>query len=175
MKYKEALTESMNLLAKDKSCRFVGYNVRYGSMANNTLKYVPVEQLIETPVAENLMAGMGIGMSIIGLKPVIWFERFDFILNALDSIVNHLDKIEKISDGQFIPKVIIRVIVGGSKNPLYTGLTHIQDFTESISKMVSFPVIKLNSVNDVIEEYKKASKWETNVMLIEERDRYEEE
>jgi pyruvate dehydrogenase E1 component beta subunit len=175
MKYKEALKNSMNLLATDKDCRFVGYNVRYGSKANGTLKEVEVDKLIETPVAENLMAGIAIGMSIEGLKPVVYFERFDFILNALDSIVNHLDKIETISNAEYKPKVIIRVNIGGTKNPLFTGITHTQDFTDVLFKMVSFPVIKLLSVADVIKYYTVAANWKTSMILVEERDRYEEE
>jgi pyruvate dehydrogenase E1 component beta subunit len=175
MKYKDALRQSMTFLSEDLNCRFLGYNVKYGSKANGTLVNINNNQLIETPVAENLMVGMAIGMSIEGLKPVVYFERFDFILNALDSIVNHLDKIEKLSNNEYNPKVIIRVNIGGTKKPLFTGLTHTQDFTEVLSKMVSFPVIKLVTVNDIIKYYVLASKWETSMMLIEERDRYEEE
>jgi pyruvate/2-oxoglutarate/acetoin dehydrogenase E1 component len=175
MKYKDALKQSMTLLSEDSNCRFLGYNVKYGSKINGTLKDIDENKLIETPVAENLMAGMAIGMSIEGLKPVVCFERFDFILNALDSIVNHLDKMNVISKGEYDPKVIIRVVIGSIKKPLFTGITHTQDLTESISKMVNFPVIKLSSVDEVIKYYYEASKWKSSMMLIEERDRYEEE
>jgi pyruvate/2-oxoglutarate/acetoin dehydrogenase E1 component len=175
MKYKDALKQSMNLLAQNEKCRFVGYNVRYGSKANGTLKDVKENQLIETPVAENLMAGMAIGMSIEGLNPVVYFERFDFILNALDAIVNHLDKISIISKGEYEPRVLIRTIIGSTKNPLYTGITHTQDLTEAIKKLVTFPVIKLSSVDDIVKNYKTASLWNSSMILIEERDRYEEE
>ena len=65
-----------------------------------TLKDVPDDQKIETPVAENLMVGLAIGMSFEGFKPVVYFERHDFMLVAADAISNHIDKIERISHGE---------------------------------------------------------------------------
>jgi pyruvate/2-oxoglutarate/acetoin dehydrogenase E1 component len=41
---------------------FIGYNVKYGN-AMGTLKNIPDSQKIETPVAENLMSGLAIGLS----------------------------------------------------------------------------------------------------------------
>src|SRR5579871_6790066 len=109
--YKEALTAAMDQLALDPTVRFVGYGLLHGRAAG-TLKNVPVAQIVETPVAENLMVGLAIGMSLRGLRPVVYIERMDFILNALDAIVNHLDKIGGMSHGQFNPAVILRVVVG---------------------------------------------------------------
>jgi len=174
MKYKEALKQSMKILAKDKDCRFIGYGVKYGAKGNGSLVEVPDSQLIETTVSENLIIGMAIGMSIAGLKPVVYIPRFDFIIDALDSIVNHLDKIDKISEGEFCPKVLIRTVVGGTKTPLYTGLTHVQDFTEAMIKMVSFPVIKMKTSEEIFHYINIASEWKTSMILIEEKDRYEE-
>jgi pyruvate/2-oxoglutarate/acetoin dehydrogenase E1 component len=175
MKYKEILTDMMGLLATNKDCRFIGYNVKYGSKANGTLKNIDDKQLIETPIAENLMVGMAIGMAIDGLRPVVYFERFDFIMNAMDAIVNHLDKIKTISNGEYDPKVIIRVNIGGTKKPLYTGITHTQDFTEAMIKLVTFPVVKLDTISKIQENYTIAAQWKSSMMLIEERDRFDEE
>jgi pyruvate/2-oxoglutarate/acetoin dehydrogenase E1 component len=119
----------MESLAADPLVRFVGYGVRIGGRAQGTLKNVPDSQLIEMPVAENLMVGFAIGLALKGLKPVVFIERFDFILNALDAIVNHLDKIETISRGEFKPAMILRIVVGNKSKPLFTGETHTQDFT----------------------------------------------
>jgi pyruvate dehydrogenase E1 component beta subunit len=174
MIYIDALKYSMNKLAKQDKTIFIGYNTKY-TRAANTLRDVPESQLIETPVAENLMAGMAIGMSLRGYKPIVYFERFDFVLNALDSIVNHLDKIKKMSNNEYDPKVIIRVVIGRKDKPLYSCITHVQDYTEAVSKMVDFPVIKLNTSKDILHYYKKASKWETSMMLVETRGFYDNE
>jgi len=174
MNYKEALKQSMEMLARDKRVRFMGYNIKYGSRAYGTLKDVPFEKCIETPLAENLMTGMAIGMSLEGFRPVLFFERHDFLLNGLDSIVNHLDKIEEMSLGEYKTPVIIRAAIGGRK-PINPGVQHFQDYTEAISGMVSFPIIELKKSEQIIPEYKQALKLKIPIMLIERRDLYETE
>src|SRR3989344_5918500 len=112
MKYQEAIKHWMEKLAQDEKVIFLGYNIKYGSKAYGTLKDVPKEKLIETPLAENLMVGLAVGLALEGFKPVLFFERHDFILVAMDALVNHLDKIERMSHGEFKPVVLIRAIVG---------------------------------------------------------------
>ena len=166
MKYKEAIKISMENLARSSITNvFLGYGVKYGGMANGTLKNIPDYQLIETPVAENLMAGLAIGMSLEGYFPIVFYERFDFVLNALDSIVNHLDKAKLMSHGEFDPKVLIRIAIGNKKAPLFTGATHTQDFTEALAKLVAIPVIKLPyDSQKIIELYKKACESFKNLL-----------
>lgn len=172
MTYKEELKKAMDFLGQDKRTVFVGYNIKYGSMGNGSFVDIRKEQLIETPVAENLMIGMAIGMSIEGFKPVVFIERFDFIMCAMDALVNHLDKINTISKGEFTPKVIIRCVVGNKKNPLYTGDTHTQDFTKTMKDLLNMPVVRLKSVYD---DYRIAYNISQSCMLIEEKDLYEQQ
>ena len=105
LSYKEAMIQTQTELG-EKGAIFIGYNVKYGN-AIGTLKDVPDEQKLETPVAENLMAGLAIGMSFEGFLPVVYYERHDFMLVAADAIINHIDKIERISHGEFKCPVII--------------------------------------------------------------------
>ena len=153
--YKDELTEAMTGLGIDPLVRFVGYGIKYGR-AMGTLKYVADEQLIETPVAENLMVGLAVGLALKGLKPVVFFERFDFVLNAMDAIVNHLDKIKEISDNEFNPTMILRIVVGNKQKPLFTGPTHVQDLSKGLQAMVSFPVIPLMEPSFIQPAYQVA-------------------
>jgi pyruvate/2-oxoglutarate/acetoin dehydrogenase E1 component len=162
----------MECLAEDKQTVFIGCNTKNSYRANGTLKDVPDCQIIETPVAENLMMGLAIGMSLEGHKPIVFFERFDFILNAFDAIINHLDKLADISDGQFVPKVIVRVCVGRRTTPLFSGCTHTQDFTEQVKELVHFPVIKLLDKNEIFDAYMRAYHSTQSYMIIEENDLY---
>jgi pyruvate dehydrogenase E1 component beta subunit len=166
----------MEELAKNKRVLFLGYNVKYGPKANGCLINVPNEQLIETPVAENLMMSMAIGMSIKGYIPVVYFERFDFIMNAMDAIVNHLDKFRQISNGEFNPTCIIRCVIGGKAKPLYTGPTHTQDFTDKIKHFISFPVIKPDTGEQLLQTYRNAHSniQHHSTMIVEEKDWYED-
>lgn len=153
--YKDELIKAMDFLSADPLVRFVGYGVTNGK-AMGTLRNVNPEQLIEMPVAENLMVSFAIGLSLKGLKPVVFIERFDFILNALDAIVNHLDKIEAISHGEFKPAIILRVVVGNRLKPLFTGKTHTQDFSVALRALVSFPVIQLQEACEIVGSYEIA-------------------
>jgi pyruvate/2-oxoglutarate/acetoin dehydrogenase E1 component len=155
--YKDALIKANTLLADDERSRFIGYGLQKGR-ALGTLKEVSLSQIIEMPVAENLMAGFGIGLSLKGYRPILFIERMDFLLNALDAIVNHLDKIQRKSGGEFSPSMIIRCIVGNKNKPLYTGITHTQDFSDALRSMVSFPVVQLKETEDILQSYKEAAR-----------------
>lgn len=170
MTYKEAIIQSMKTVEKDSDAVFIGYNVKCGK-AGGTLEGISEDKLIETPVAENLMVGMAIGMSLNGKLPVVYFERFDFILNAMDALINHLDKIEDLSEGEFLPKVIIRCVVGGTKKPLYTGPTHTQDFSWMFSKC-SFPVLNCKTPDEILSAYSTAIKSNKSSMIVEYKDLY---
>jgi hypothetical protein len=134
LNYKAELSAAMLRLSADPAMRFIGYGIRTGR-AMGTLKGVPDCQLVETPVAENLMVGLAIGMALRGLRPLVFIERCDFLLNAADAIVNHLDKIRLMSHGEFAPAVLLRVVVGNAAKPLFTGATHTQDFTRAFAMM----------------------------------------
>lgn len=171
--YREQLTLAMDNLAADKAVRFIGYGVKIGARALGTLKNVPEDRLVETPVAENLMVGLATGMSLAGLRPLVFIERMDFILNALDAIVNHLGAAKKISRGQFQPAAILRVVVGNRHKPLYTGLTHVQDFTEAVRQMVDFPVVRLTDTEQIASAYFEAHEGlhcGRSTMLVEHKD-----
>lgn len=112
---------------------YIGYNLKYGSKNYGFLKNTPKNQIIEMPVAENLMTGVAIGMALEGFKPVLIFERHDFILIALDQLINHLSKLKKMSKGLFNPKVIIKARVG-KKKPFNAGIQHTQNFSWILKK-----------------------------------------
>jgi len=171
MKYGEAIKKSMENLAQNTKVLFIGYNLIHGSRAYGSLKDIPSNKIIETPVAENLMAGLSTGLAIEGFRPVLIFERHDFMLNALDGLVNHLDKLKGLSNGEYSPPVIIRAIVG-SKAPINPGPQHMQDFTEAFKKMISFPIYEPETSREVLDSYKRAEGLKSAAMIIEKKDLY---
>ena len=167
--YKDAMNIAMEELGKNGAI-FIGYNVAKGD-AMGTLKGVSIDQKLETPVAENLMMGLAIGMSFEGFRPVVYFERHDFMMVAMDAIVNHLDKIERISHGEYKVPIIIRAI-SADGGPFYSGPTHSQDFTEILKTAVSFPVLEPLNGADVLQMFNYA--WNSNrpAIIIEKKSRY---
>lgn len=154
--YRQALTDSMKAFAEDlKSC-FVGYGLQNGKGGNGTLKEIPNEKICETTVAEELMVGMATGMSLAGLLPMVIIERFDFIWRGADALINYLDKAREISRGEFNPCVILRVIVGNSRKPLFTGPTHTQNYTEAFRHILRMPVYEVKTAEEVQAAYERA-------------------
>ena len=167
--YKDAVENVMTKLGEEGAV-FIGYNVARGD-AMGTLKNVHAEQKIETPVAENLMMGLAIGMSFEGFKPVVYFERHDFMMVALDAIVNHLDKIERISHGEFKVPVIVRAVSADS-GPFYSGITHSQDFTAMLKTAVTIPVIEPTNGEEVVNAFRQAAMSDRPAIIIEKKSRY---
>ena len=108
MKYKDELIKSMEWLGEKDDTIFLGQSVSYsGNAIYNTLSTVSEDKKLELPVFEEIQMGMGTGMALEGLVPISCFPRFDFLLRCMDSLVNHLDKIQEMTEDNFKPKVIV--------------------------------------------------------------------
>lgn len=176
MNYKEETKKAMQLLAENKKTIFLGQTVEYkGSAMFGSLDSVPSEKKIELPIIEDTQMGMSIGLALEGFIPVSIFPRMDFLICAMNQLVNHLDKIPEMSNKQFSPKVIIRTMIGGTK-PLYPGCQHCSDYTDALKLFLkNIDVIKLEKPEDIVPAYKKALESPNSTLLIEVADLYNEE
>lgn len=155
--YLDALTEAMKLTMEDSSTIFIGQQiVYYGNPMSKTIEGLPKERMIETPVMEETQMGMTIGLAMAGHRVVSFYPRWDFLICATNQLVNHLDKLEVMSDGEFYPNVIIRVGKGSDK-PLDPGHQHkgnyINEF-KSLCKNIEFHDLK--TAYDIELAYKYA-------------------
>ena len=157
MKYFDELKKSMNYLAENDKTIFIGQAVEVpGTAMTNTLKEVNSKKLLELPVAEEMQMGMTLGLALDGYIPISIFPRWNFVLLAMNQLINHLDKVNIMSNNGFKVKTIVRTGVG-SQRPLHPQHQHIGDFTDMVRKMcTSIEVIKLNEPEDIFPSYKKA-------------------
>ena len=173
MGYKEEITRAMSLLAGDARTVFMGQAVAWpGTYMTQTLAGVPPERLIELPVAEEMQMGMATGLALAGHVPVCIYPRFNFMLLAVNQIVNHLDKLPLISG--YRPKVIIRVGIGTTR-PIHPQAQHVGDFTEAFKLMCrTIEVVRLADERYIVPAYERALKREDgcSTMLVEYGDRY---
>ena len=172
--YKDEIIKAMKFLAEKPNSIFIGQSVRFkGTGLYWTIENIDDSKKIETPIFEDIQLGISIGMALNGLTPISIFPRMDFLVLALNQLVNHLDKFEEMSDGQFKPKVIIRTSIGSVK-PLFPGPQHSQDHTEALMKMcTNINIVKLTDKNLIMEEYKKAFLNDRSTILIELPDLYD--
>jgi len=177
MKYFEELKKSMNYLAKNERTIFLGQAVKVpGTSMSNTFKEINPNKLIELPVAEEMQMGITNGFAINGLIPVSVFPRWNFLLLAINQLINHLDKIKLMSNDGYKTKVIIRTGIG-SERPLHPQYQHVGDFTDAVKKMcTNIEIIKLNEVKDIFPSYKKALEREDgkSTIVVEYGDYYNE-
>jgi len=168
LSYFHALTDSMTFLAEHPKTLFVGQGVKYdGQRMHASFSGVPMERRIEFPVAEDFQMGFCMGLALEGYIPVSVYPRMDFLLLAVNQLVNHLDKVR-----QFNPKVIVRVAVGSEK-PLNPGPQHTQDHSAALRSMLTtIPVFEILQPQDAVFTYRKALNYDYSSVVVEYMGKY---
>jgi pyruvate dehydrogenase E1 component beta subunit len=65
-------------------------------------------RVIDTPITEQGFAGVGIGASFAGLRPIVEFMTFNFAMQAIDQIINSAAKTRYMSGGQMACPIVFR-------------------------------------------------------------------
>lgn len=177
MTYFDELKRSMEFLAADPRTVFMGQAVAVpGTAMSNTLKGVDPTRLIELPVAEEMQMGMTTGMALAGLVPVSLFPRWNFLMCGLSQLVNHLDKLEVMSNGGYRSKAIVRTGIG-SERPLHPQHQHVGDYTEALRLMCrTIEVIRLDEPEQIFPAYERALRRDDgrSTLIVEYGDYYSE-
>ena len=84
------------------------------------------DRIIDTPVSESACTGAAVGASLAGMKPIVVHPRMDFMLYAMDAIVNQAAKWSHMLGGQAHPGVTIRSIInrGGEQGAQHSQALH---------------------------------------------------
>ena len=168
MTYKDSLTNMMTKLGEMDNTIFLGQQILFpGNPMSGTLINVPKEKMIELPVMEDSQMGMSLGMAMTGKFVITFYPRWDFLICAANQLVNHVDKIELMSNGQWKPNMIIRV-AKGSEIPLNPGPQHRGNYLnefQSITQTIKF--FDCLTVDDIENAYNHAIN-EGGITLINE-------
>tara|TARA_B110000483_G_C18094515_1_gene503320 strand:- start:414 stop:950 length:537 start_codon:yes stop_codon:yes gene_type:complete len=177
MKYFTELSNAMKFLNKFKKTIFIGQAVSYaGTGMTNTLKDVSKKKKLELPVAEEMQMGMTLGLAMEGFIPISIYPRWNFLILALNQLVNHVDKLNEMGNGGFENRIIIRTGIG-SVRPLNPQSQHDSDFTSAVQIMCrNIDIIRLEDPKDIMPAYKKAilRKDKKPTILVEYGDYYNE-
>lgn len=71
------------------------------------------ERVIDSPLAESMLAGMSVGMSIGGLKPIIEFQFMGFIYPGVNQIISHACRMRNRTRGRLYCPIVFRAPFGG--------------------------------------------------------------
>jgi 2-oxoisovalerate dehydrogenase E1 component beta subunit len=116
------LVEAINLalaseMARDESVVVLGQDVgRDGGVFRSTLGLIDrfgAERVLDTPLAEGMIAGMAVGMAVEGLKPVAEIQFSGFAYTAIDQILNHAGRMRYRTRGRMSCPMVLRTPCGG--------------------------------------------------------------
>ena len=71
------------------------------------------DRVMDTPLAENMLAGMAIGMATQGLKPIVEFQFMGFIYPGFDQILSHASRMRNRTRGRLSCPIVYRAPYGG--------------------------------------------------------------
>lgn len=97
-----------------------------GNSMTGLEKKFGAHRVIDTPVSESACTGAAVGAALAGMKPIMVHPRMDFMLYAMDAIVNQAAKWSHMVGGQANPGVTIRSIInrGGEQGAQHSQALH---------------------------------------------------
>jgi 2-oxoisovalerate dehydrogenase E1 component beta subunit len=116
------LVEAINLalaseMTRDETVVVLGQDVgRDGGVFRATIGLVDkfgAERVLDTPLAEGMIAGMAVGMAVEGLKPVAEIQFSGFAYTTIDQILNHAGRMRYRTRGRMSCPMVLRTPCGG--------------------------------------------------------------
>lgn len=117
--YAEAINEALSqCMEEDPNVIIMGLEVdsERGIFGTTTIarKRFP-ERVLDMPLSENGITGFGMGAALVGMRPIMVHARIDFLMLAMDQIVNHAAKWHYMTGNQYSVPIVIRAIIGRGK------------------------------------------------------------
>ena len=174
LQYREALREAMSEeMRKDDSVFLLGeevaeYNGAY-KVSQGMLDEFGPKRIIDTPIAELGFAGIDVGASMNGLKPIVEFMTWNFAILAADQIINSAAKMLQMSGGQYHCPIVFR---GGNGTAGQLAATHSQSFEAFYAHVPGLKVITPSNPADAKGLLKSAIRDEDPVVFLESEKMY---
>ena len=166
----EAMSEEMRI---DESIYLMGeevaeYNGAYKA-SKGMLDEFGEKRVIDTPISELGFAGIGVGSTMTGNRPIIEFMTFNFALVGIDQIVNNAAKIRQMSGGQFPCPIVFR---GPTASAGQLAATHSQAFESWYANCPGLKVIVPSNPYDAKGLLKSAIRDNDPVIFMESEQMY---
>jgi pyruvate/2-oxoglutarate/acetoin dehydrogenase E1 component len=149
-RYVEAINHSLHtLLRNDKRVHLIGEDILdpYGGAfkVSRGLSSKFPAQVITTPISESGITGVGIGLAMRGMLPIVEIMFGDFLTLCVDQIVNHASKFYWMYNGQVDVPLVIRTPMGGGRG---YGPTHSQTLEAMFLGVPTLKIIAPSNFHD---------------------------
>ena len=124
------------------------------------------DRVMDMPIAENGMTGICIGAALAGVRPVIVHQRIDFVLLAMDQLINNAAKWHYMFNGQQTVPLVVRLIVGRGWGQ---GPQHSQGLHKLFTQIPGLKVYMPVTASDAYHMMMDAVKDDGPVLFIEHR------
>ncbi|OFX14157.1 MAG: hypothetical protein A2Z18_06625 [Armatimonadetes bacterium RBG_16_58_9] len=122
------------------------------------------ERVRNTPITEEVIAGAAVGAALVGMRPVVEIMYFDFILLAMDQIVNQAAKVRYMSGGQARVPMVIRTVCGAGRS---SAAHHSQSLESWFVHVPGLVVVMPSTPYDAKGLLKSAIRDDNPVLFIE--------
>ncbi|MFK7834890.1 MAG: pyruvate dehydrogenase complex E1 component subunit beta [Sulfitobacter sp.] len=122
------------------------------------------KRIIDTPITEHGFAGIGVGASFGGLKPIVEFMTFNFAMQGIDHIINSAAKTLYMSGGQMGAPMVFRGPNGAAAR---VGAQHSQDYAAWYMQVPGLKVAMPYSASDYKGLIKTAIRDPNPVIFLE--------
>ena len=169
MTVREALRDAMaEEMRRDKTVFVIGeevaeYQGAY-KVTQGLLQEFGATRVIDTPITEHAMTGLGVGAAFAGLKPIVEFMTFNFAMQAMDQLINSAAKTRYMSGGQMSVSAVFR---GPNGPAARVAAQHSQDYTSWYSHVPGLKVIAPYSAADAKGLLKSAIRDRSPVIFLE--------
>ena len=174
IQFREAICEAMSEeMRRDESIYLMGeevaeYNGAYKA-SKGMLDEFGAKRVIDTPIAELGFAGIAIGSTMTGNRPIVEYMTFNFSLVGIDQIINNAAKIRQMSGGQFKCPIVFRGPTGSAGQ---LGATHSQAFENWFANTPGLKVVVPSNVYDAKGLLKAAIRDDDPVIFMESEQMY---
>lgn len=174
IQFREAVCEAMSEeMRRDESIYLMGeevaeYNGAYKASKGMLDEFGP-KRVIDTPISELGFAGVGVGSTMTGNRPIIEFMTFNFSLVGIDQIINNAAKIRQMSGGQFKCPIVFR---GPTASAGQLAATHSQAFESWFANCPGLKVVVPSNPYDAKGLLKSAIRDDDPVIFMESEQMY---
>lgn len=177
LQFSLAINEALHqIMANDKSVFLIGQGVKspwyVGNTCQGLLEKFGPERVIDTPVSENATTGSAVGAAIAGMRPIVVHPRMDFMMYAMDPIINEAANWHYMCGGKTsVPVVIWGIINRGGEQ----AAQHSQAFQALFAHIPGLKVVMPSTPYDAKGLMIAAIKDDNPIIYIDDRWLYSQE